>query len=440
MNQVMLSNGDLWSAVNTLLPPIQDGGAGQAGDPRTGIMYFRVRPQVTGGKLSATMVRDGYVNVPKQNVLFPSIGATPRGAVVMSFTLSGVDHFPSAAWARLDGIADGAAPAVHIAAAGMGPEDGFTGYCLDVGLVPLSNLGGQCTEQKSRWGDYSATGVDENGCVWSGTEYINNVHLDPGTGNWATYVNRVAPEGCHEPPLAPKPFSAPHPCLTLFTGDPGSDDYFATGVFKGQNPQLDIVRGDMKLSKDGKYIVTTLWMKDLSKTLPKPAGTANVYYLQWVYKGKTYYSEAYVDATGVKYGDGTVSTSHSTRALTDTGSFNEGPNGTVVVNVPVSFVGNPKKGEVLAAPSGDTRSGVGSASGGLVLGTDVAGPVYDYRVGQVCIAAPKTKPVKIPAQVKGTKQTRHLAATGVADTRSYLLGLILVVAAAGIRRRMVRAR
>ena len=40
MNQVMLTNGHLWSAVNTLLPPI--GGANT--NPRTGIMYFDVTP------------------------------------------------------------------------------------------------------------------------------------------------------------------------------------------------------------------------------------------------------------------------------------------------------------------------------------------------------------------------------------------------------------
>jgi len=440
MNQVMLANGDLWSGVNTLLPAIQDGGADQLGDPRTGIMYFRVHPQIVGGKLSATMVRDGYVNVPKQNVLFPSIAASAAGPVVVAFTVSGVDYFPSAGWARLDDLADGAAPAVHVAAAGKAPEDGFTGYCLDVGLVPFSNLGGQCTDQKSRWGDYSASAVDENGCIWQGTEYISNIHIDPGTGNWSTFVNRVQPAGCEEPPIVPKPFTSPHPCLPLFTGDAGSDDYGGVGAFKGQNPQLDIIKGDMKMSKDGKFLTTILTIKDLSENLPTPAGNADVYYFQWLYKGTTYYSEAYVDATGVKYGDGVLTTSHTTRALTDTGSFNPGPNGTVVVNVPLSFVGKPKKHDMLSAPSGDTRSGVGAGVAGLVLGTDVAGPNYDYQVGQVCVASTKPKPVKVPVKVKGTKTSRHLPATGVADTRAYLIGVLLMVGAAAVGRKLSRSR
>ncbi|MGZ4145012.1 MAG: hypothetical protein ACXVPP_07645, partial [Actinomycetota bacterium] len=118
MNQVMLTNGHLWSAVNTLLPAIQDGASGPAGDPRNGVMYFEIRPSISHGRITARMERDGYVNVPRENVLFPSIGASPRGPVVMSFTLSGIDYYPSAAWTRLDGLARGAAPQVHISALG----------------------------------------------------------------------------------------------------------------------------------------------------------------------------------------------------------------------------------------------------------------------------------------------------------------------------------
>ena len=107
MNQVMLTNGILWSGLNTKLPAINPGGTGNDAHDRVGIQYYGAHPQIVGGNLQATMVRDGYLNVANENVLFPSVAAAPGGAVVMGFSLSGKDYFPSAGWARLD-IAAGA--------------------------------------------------------------------------------------------------------------------------------------------------------------------------------------------------------------------------------------------------------------------------------------------------------------------------------------------
>ena len=149
------------------------------------------------------MLRDGYVQVARDNVLFPSIGPSPSGAVVVGFTLSGVDYYPSAAWAELDGLAPGQLPTVHISKLGAAPEDGFTGYCDPVGLVPLTNLGGLCASGIARWGDYTYTAVDEQGCIWTAAEYISGGPRDPVAGNWATYITRVEPPGCHEPTLTP---------------------------------------------------------------------------------------------------------------------------------------------------------------------------------------------------------------------------------------------
>jgi hypothetical protein len=189
--------------VNSGLAPINGNSTGRAGDARTGIMYFEVHPEYRNGRLTASMVRDGYVQTTRDNVLFPSIGASPSGAVVMGFTLSGLDYYPSAAWAQLDGLAPGQLPAVHVSKLGTAPEDGFTGYCDPAGLAPLTNIGGLCTAGISRWGDYSYTAVDEHGCVWTAEEYISGGPRDPIAGNWATYVTRIAPPGCNEPPLTP---------------------------------------------------------------------------------------------------------------------------------------------------------------------------------------------------------------------------------------------
>src|SRR5258708_31743320 len=187
MNTVMLTNGVLWSGLNTVLPP------GPDAHYRVGIEYFADRPSVLGGPLQASLVHDGYLNVPNENVLFPSIAATPSGAVVMGFSMTGKNYHPSTAWARLDLPMGTAGPEVHVSGAGASTEDGFTGYVVQ-GLVP--NVGGQLSNQVARWGDYSATEVDENGCVWSAAEYIPADGSDRGlAGDWGTCITRVSPGG-----------------------------------------------------------------------------------------------------------------------------------------------------------------------------------------------------------------------------------------------------
>lgn len=64
----------------------------------------------------------------------------------MTFTLVGNDNFPSAAYASLDtkiGAGD-----VLVAAAGVGPDDGFSGY------RPLT------VPPRPRWGEYGAAVTD----------------------------------------------------------------------------------------------------------------------------------------------------------------------------------------------------------------------------------------------------------------------------------------
>jgi hypothetical protein len=446
MNQVMLTNGHLWSAINTMLPPINAASNGREAEPRTGIMYFDVRPAIVGGKLRATMTRDGYINVPRQSVIFPSIGASPRGPVVMSFTLSGLDRYPSAAWTRLDGVPKGGAPVVHVSAPGIKPEDGFSGYCLG-GVLPLTNLLGECTAGKARWGDYSASVVDEHGCVWSGVEYISGLRASEFVGNWSTFVARIAVPGCDEPRLTPTEKAltlTPRlaPCQPLFTDPAGDDDFTQSGAFKGQNAQMDIVKGDIKLAANGRSITTTLTIKNLTKDPASPGATENEYYLLWRYKDTTYFSHVEVDATGsVTYLDGTVDGNlYNDRfdGPADTGSFRAGPNGTVVVNVPLDRVGKPPLGAILEKPFGETRALIGAAGTGSLQPVDTAGPRYDYKIGQRCTAAAAagTATSVRGSQIRGS----FLPATGIADGVSAAVGLLLIALASGIAGRVRRAR
>ncbi|HEX6121716.1 MAG TPA: hypothetical protein VFY89_01080 [Ktedonobacterales bacterium] len=169
MNQVVFADGKLWSGVNTAT----------ATDGVVAIAYFIVTPSMSGSTLSAAMTNQGYIANGRNSVLYPSIGVTPAGNGVVTFTVAGKDYYPSAGYATID--ATNGAGDVHIASAGVLPEDGFTGYPVIAG-----------GDGVSRWGDYSAAVADENGNVWFATEYIPG---GPRTilANWGTFVGHLHP-------------------------------------------------------------------------------------------------------------------------------------------------------------------------------------------------------------------------------------------------------
>jgi hypothetical protein len=168
MNQVVDVGGVLYGGVNTTVTSAN-------GPSRIGIAYFAVGAFGTPEHLFAHILRQGYVAVDGENVLFPSIAVNRFGVGAMSFTLSGPDFFPSAAYVRFAfGRPTGF---IHITGAGAGPEDGFTGYTA---------FGGNGV---ARWGDYSAA-VAADGAIWMGNEFI------PGTtrtvnANWGTFVTQL---------------------------------------------------------------------------------------------------------------------------------------------------------------------------------------------------------------------------------------------------------
>jgi hypothetical protein len=170
MNQVVDVGGVLYGGVNTTV-------TSATGPARVGIAYFAVGAFGTPGHLFAHILHQGYVAVNGENVLFPSIAVNERGIGAMAFTLSGPDFFPSAAYVRFGfGRTIGS---IHIAGAGAGPEDGFSGYAFF----------GSPTPGVARWGDYSAA-VAADGAIWMGNEFI------PGTprtvnANWGTFITQL---------------------------------------------------------------------------------------------------------------------------------------------------------------------------------------------------------------------------------------------------------
>lgn len=177
MQQVSYANGKLWGTLDTDVL-LSDGSHG------SGINYFVINPN------SGVLFANGTLALPDANLTYGAAAVTQSGRGVIAFTVVGPNDYPSAGYASLD--AKIGAGDVHVAAAGAGPWDGFTG-------IPY--LGGS----RPRWGDYGAAAADGN-TVWLATEYIAHTctlaeYLTPplfqcgGTrgalGNWATRISAI---------------------------------------------------------------------------------------------------------------------------------------------------------------------------------------------------------------------------------------------------------
>lgn len=174
----VFANGKLWGTLNT--------GVIVGGQNEAGVEYYAITPHVSPSTVGARLDLQGTLALPNQDLIFPSIGVTPSGRGIMSFTLTGPSDFPSAAYASVDDKVG--AGAVTIAAAGQDSQDGFSEY-----QTPI----------RPRWGDYGATAVDGN-VIWMGSEYIAHActletfQIDPTCGhtrsalaNWSTRVTAV---------------------------------------------------------------------------------------------------------------------------------------------------------------------------------------------------------------------------------------------------------
>jgi hypothetical protein len=172
MNQVVYAGGHLWSGLNTAVKTAQ-------GSTLVGAAWFVTTPStISTGQLSAALVKQGYLAVNTEDVLFPSIGVTPAGTAVMAFTLTGPDYHPSAAWAPLS-LSSGPGP-IYVAASGQAAFDDFSA---------AKAFGGNGS---ARWGDYSTAVSDPSGIVWMGTEYVSGVERTSFT-DWATFISQVTP-------------------------------------------------------------------------------------------------------------------------------------------------------------------------------------------------------------------------------------------------------
>ena len=180
MMQTAYANGRLWGALDTDIIV--------NGVHKAGIQYFIVNPNT--GKLAL----QGTLALANNNLTYSAIAVLPSGRGVMAFTVVGADHYPSAGYTSLDAVAG--AGDIHIAAEGLGPDDGFASYKAQVGNPP-----------RTRWGDYGAAAVDGN-TIWIASEYVAQtctlaqyVSAPFGScggtratlGNWATRISKLTP-------------------------------------------------------------------------------------------------------------------------------------------------------------------------------------------------------------------------------------------------------
>jgi len=191
MNQVVYTDGLLWSGLNTAVQVADDHHV----DPalHNGIAYFVVQPSWRHGALRGEIERQGYVAVKGSDVIFPSIGVTSEGQGVMVFTLTGPNFYPSAAYVTIG--EHGTGDQVIVAAKGQSPSDGFTEFqFFGTGAF------------RPRWGDYSAA-AGFGGKVYFSTEFIQHPSCsdaawasDPTCGgtrarssNWGTSISVLSP-------------------------------------------------------------------------------------------------------------------------------------------------------------------------------------------------------------------------------------------------------
>ena len=185
MQQVFYANGKLWASLGTGIS--YGSGAGSAG-----LAYFILHPTASGGTPQATVSMQGYLADPNLDMTYGTVAVTQSGRGVISFTATGPSNYPGVGFAGLDDITG--VGEVKVAAAGVGVNDGFTGY---------QAFGGY-----PRWGDYGAAAVDGN-TIWFAQEYIGQScslnqyqFSNPlGTcnktrgvyGNWGTWIAQVTP-------------------------------------------------------------------------------------------------------------------------------------------------------------------------------------------------------------------------------------------------------
>jgi hypothetical protein len=186
------------------------------------------------------------------------------------------------------------------------------------------------------------------------------------------------------PPLPPQGSTCPGPQVLDYTGD-APNNYPAGDGSNMDN--LDVVNAFFG-TPDATDIQVTLTIKDLEAP-PPPANMLSAFWtVYWDYNGTTYFAQATSNGSGpaavYSFSDGTYSGGTWNATGTPTGTVTAGPNGTFVITVPRSDVGNPPDGATLSNTFADVHGSLTILGGGLYY-TAAAdrGPDSDYGASYV---------------------------------------------------------
>src|SRR4029077_7395886 len=104
-------------------------------------------------------------------------------------------------------------------------------------------------------------------CSHPGWDYVSGLG-EPDVTNLALDIDGTTTPINNTTPAPSPGASGPklNACTDLFTGAPNAASFILSPGT--HNPQLDIVKGDLALSGDGKSLITTLTIQDLSTTVP----------------------------------------------------------------------------------------------------------------------------------------------------------------------------
>ncbi len=168
MQEVQFVKGYLYGALDTSVTIPGDTGT------RDGLAWFKVSPALNGKVIASTskVASQGYVAAAGLYLMYPHINVATDGNAAMVFTYGGSSTYLSAGYVTMNAGAQSFG-ALQQAAAGVGPDNGFTG---------TAGFGGV-----GRWGDYSAGQLDPSGSgIWFATQYI------PNNGDqYANWGNRI---------------------------------------------------------------------------------------------------------------------------------------------------------------------------------------------------------------------------------------------------------
>lgn len=170
VQQVFYSDGKLYTSLTTAM---DTGGVSQSA-----VAWFVLDASADICPLTASLIRQGYVVASDgTSLIFPAFVVDRSGKGVIAFSMTGKNLFPSVGFVEFDGY--NIKPDIHVAATGVGPEDGFSGY---------ASLGGN---GEARWGDYSAATVSADGEFWFASGYIPNKPRAP-EANWGTFIGHLS--------------------------------------------------------------------------------------------------------------------------------------------------------------------------------------------------------------------------------------------------------